>query len=245
MLDLDYSEDVRAEVDMNVVMTGAGRFVEVQGTAEGAAFSRGGARLPARPRRAGDRPDLRRCNARCSPRRHRRGGREDRSCSRRATRQGPRDLPRCSPARGRVLPRTRSRPRTAPGSGSWWPAPTRSGPQWPRCRWWRSPPRSRRPARPSRTTRASRPGRCADGHRQLPAVADDTGLEVDALGGAPGVRAARYAGDRTPPTPTTSPGCSPRSPGCSRAERTARFATVALARCPDGAEHVAQRDGRG
>ena len=40
MLDLDYSEDSRAEVDMNVVMTGAGRFVEVQGTAEGMAFSR-------------------------------------------------------------------------------------------------------------------------------------------------------------------------------------------------------------
>jgi ribonuclease PH len=39
-LDLDYSEDVRAEVDMNVVMTGSGRFIEVQGTAEGAAFSR-------------------------------------------------------------------------------------------------------------------------------------------------------------------------------------------------------------
>ncbi len=41
MLDLDYSEDSRAEVDMNVVMTSAGRFVEVQGTAEGMAFSRG------------------------------------------------------------------------------------------------------------------------------------------------------------------------------------------------------------
>ncbi|MDQ1432467.1 MAG: ribonuclease [Actinomycetota bacterium] len=41
LLDLDYSEDVRAEVDMNVVMTGEGRFIEVQGTAEGAAFSRG------------------------------------------------------------------------------------------------------------------------------------------------------------------------------------------------------------
>jgi ribonuclease PH len=40
-LDLDYSEDSRAEVDMNVVMTGAGRFVEVQGTAEGQPFSRG------------------------------------------------------------------------------------------------------------------------------------------------------------------------------------------------------------
>jgi ribonuclease PH len=39
-LDLDYSEDSRAEVDMNVVMTGVGGFVEVQGTAEGAAFSR-------------------------------------------------------------------------------------------------------------------------------------------------------------------------------------------------------------
>ena len=39
-LDLEYSEDVRAEVDMNVVMTGAGRFVEVQGTAEGLPFSR-------------------------------------------------------------------------------------------------------------------------------------------------------------------------------------------------------------
>jgi ribonuclease PH len=39
-LDLDYSEDAGAEVDMNVVMTGEGRFVEVQGTAEGAAFSR-------------------------------------------------------------------------------------------------------------------------------------------------------------------------------------------------------------
>jgi ribonuclease PH len=40
LLDLDYSEDVRAEVDMNVVMTSTGRFVEVQGTAEGLPFSR-------------------------------------------------------------------------------------------------------------------------------------------------------------------------------------------------------------
>ncbi len=39
-LDLPYEEDVRAETDMNVVMTGAGSFVEVQGTAEGAAFDR-------------------------------------------------------------------------------------------------------------------------------------------------------------------------------------------------------------
>jgi ribonuclease PH len=39
-LDLDYSEDSTAEVDMNVVRTGAGKFIEVQGTAEGAPFSR-------------------------------------------------------------------------------------------------------------------------------------------------------------------------------------------------------------
>ncbi len=40
LLDLDYAEDSACDTDMNVVMTGAGRYVEVQGTAEGAAFSR-------------------------------------------------------------------------------------------------------------------------------------------------------------------------------------------------------------
>ena len=40
MLDLDYSEDSTADVDMNVVMTGDGRFVELQGTAEHDPFTR-------------------------------------------------------------------------------------------------------------------------------------------------------------------------------------------------------------
>jgi ribonuclease PH len=40
LLDLEYTEDVGAEVDANVVMTGAGLLVEVQGTAEGDPFSR-------------------------------------------------------------------------------------------------------------------------------------------------------------------------------------------------------------
>lgn len=40
VLDLDYAEDSRAEVDFNVVMTAEGEFVEVQGTGEGATFSR-------------------------------------------------------------------------------------------------------------------------------------------------------------------------------------------------------------
>ena len=41
MLDLDYAEDSGCDTDMNVVMTEAGGFVELQGTAEGAPFTRG------------------------------------------------------------------------------------------------------------------------------------------------------------------------------------------------------------
>lgn len=40
ILDLEYSEDFRADVDMNVVMTGSGEFIEIQGTAEGVSFSK-------------------------------------------------------------------------------------------------------------------------------------------------------------------------------------------------------------
>ena len=40
LLDLDYSEDSRAEVDLNVVMDGQMQLLEIQGTAEGAPFSR-------------------------------------------------------------------------------------------------------------------------------------------------------------------------------------------------------------
>jgi ribonuclease PH len=41
LLDLDYAEDVDAEVDLNLVMTGAGEFIEIQGTGEEATFTRG------------------------------------------------------------------------------------------------------------------------------------------------------------------------------------------------------------
>jgi ribonuclease PH len=40
LLDLNYDEDSNAQVDMNVVMTGSGKFVEIQGTAEESAFSK-------------------------------------------------------------------------------------------------------------------------------------------------------------------------------------------------------------
>ncbi len=73
----------------------------------------------------------------------------------------------------------------------------------------------------------------------LPAVADDTGLEVDALGGEPGVRSARYAGE----------GCSYADNvdkllaalcGTADEPRTARFRTVAMVAWPDGREVVAE-----
>ena len=73
----------------------------------------------------------------------------------------------------------------------------------------------------------------------LPAIADDTGLEVDALDGEPGVRSARFAGknatyaqnvalllERLQETPATA--------------RTARFKTIALVRWPDGKEVIAE-----
>ena len=40
MLDLAYDEDSRADVDMNIIKTGDGRFIEIQGTAEGPPFER-------------------------------------------------------------------------------------------------------------------------------------------------------------------------------------------------------------
>ena len=72
----------------------------------------------------------------------------------------------------------------------------------------------------------------------MPAIADDTGLEVDALGGAPGVFSARFAG----PDATYADNCTlllQRLAGVPAERRTARFATVALAHWPDGREAAA------
>lgn len=68
-----------------------------------------------------------------------------------------------------------------------------------------------------------------------PALADDTGLEVDALGGEPGVHSARYAG----PAATYDDNVRrllAELDGVPERQRTARFRTVALARFPDGRE---------
>jgi XTP/dITP diphosphohydrolase len=67
------------------------------------------------------------------------------------------------------------------------------------------------------------------------AVADDTGLEVDALGGAPGVWSARFAGEHATYADNVAL-LLERLQGVEAPRRTARFATVALARWPDGRE---------
>jgi XTP/dITP diphosphohydrolase len=73
----------------------------------------------------------------------------------------------------------------------------------------------------------------------LPAVADDTGLEVDALGGRPGVYAARYAGEDA----TYEDNCRKlllELTGVPRERRTARFLTVAAIALPSAGVRVAQ-----
>ena len=71
----------------------------------------------------------------------------------------------------------------------------------------------------------------------LPALADDTGLEVFALGGAPGVRTARFAGE--PPNDERNRAKMLQELD-GEADRSARFRTVALLRFPDGREIVAE-----
>jgi XTP/dITP diphosphohydrolase len=69
----------------------------------------------------------------------------------------------------------------------------------------------------------------------LPAIADDTGLEVDELGGAPGVYSARYAGDHATYEDNVR---KLYEAMIGASTRTARFRTVALAGFPDGTEII-------
>jgi XTP/dITP diphosphohydrolase len=73
------------------------------------------------------------------------------------------------------------------------------------------------------------------------AVADDTGLEVDALGGAPGVFSARYSGEGATYESNVAKLLSELARvGATGADRRARFRTVALVAWPDGAEVAAE-----
>jgi XTP/dITP diphosphohydrolase len=75
--------------------------------------------------------------------------------------------------------------------------------------------------------------------RGEPALADDTGLEVDVLRGAPGVRSARFAGPHATYADNVAKLLDELA-GCDPSRRTARFVTVAIARFPDGEEVLAR-----
>ena len=150
VLDLPYVEDVRAETDMNVVMTGDGRFVEVQGTAEGAPFGRATSTGCSRwPSRASAR------SARCS-------------CAPARCRDLPRLAERPQGARAGASARLRRRAAAGvrrPGRGRRrrsppTPASRRRGRRVhpPARRWWPTTPASwsrRSAARPASTPRAT------------------------------------------------------------------------------------------
>ena len=71
-----------------------------------------------------------------------------------------------------------------------------------------------------------------------PSVADDTGLEIDALDGAPGVHSARFAGDGATYQQNVEKVLTDLD-GVQMGRRTARFKTVAIVRYPDGRELIA------
>jgi XTP/dITP diphosphohydrolase len=75
----------------------------------------------------------------------------------------------------------------------------------------------------------------------LPAIADDTGLEVDALGGAPGVMSSRYSGEHASYDDNVSKLLAELDAAGARdrKDRRARFRTVAMACFPGGREVVA------
>ena len=73
----------------------------------------------------------------------------------------------------------------------------------------------------------------------LPAIADDTGLEVDALDGAPGLRSARFAGEGANDAGNVAL-LLERMYSVAPGRRGARFRTVCVARFPDGSERVGE-----
>ncbi len=192
LLDLDYSEDSTAEVDANVVMTGDGGLVEVQATAE---------RTPLSRAHLDDLLALAAQRDRVAAHAPGRGGRTAAEPSGRCPRslvlatRNPHKLREFEPAAragGVAVEPLPDGSTLPPEDGDTFAEPTR-------CR--------RRAPRPRQTGR--------------PAIADDSGIEAEALGGGPGVRSARYAG------PTRDRRGEPRQADARGAGRQRRCATYA------------------
>ncbi|MGE5560733.1 MAG: ribonuclease PH [Chloroflexota bacterium] len=207
-LDLCYEEDSRAEVDMNVVMTGDGRFVEVQGTAEGEPFSR-----DAMDQLLGLAAD---------------GIRQLIAAQRAALGEYADDVGHPQPPPARVVFATRNRGKVKeladliadtgiellsladlPGA----PEVVEDGDTF--------------------EANAAKKAVEIAVWSGLVAVADDSGLEVDALNGAPGVRSARFAGEQASDAENNDKLL--RLLADVRPEaRTARFVSAIAVATPDG-----------
>lgn len=74
----------------------------------------------------------------------------------------------------------------------------------------------------------------------LPAIADDSGIEVDALNGAPGVHSARYGGESCPDDDARNQLLLKNMENVPEQQRTARFVSVITMTCPDGTEVAAR-----
>ncbi len=211
VLDLDYVEDVAADTDMNVVVTGDGRFVEVQGTAEGAPF---------------DRAELDRLLD-LAARRVRGAGQAAAGGPRPVT--GPRRLVLATRNAHKVAELRRILAEPAAGVDGVEVVGLDAFPGRPGRR------RDRRHLRGERPAQGARGG---GGDRLLPSVADDSGLCVDVLGGSPGVFSARWAGrhgdDRANLDLLLAQLATCRT--CTAAPGSLCAAALAL---PDGSEHVA------
>ena len=239
MLDLPYVEDCRAEVDMNVVMTGDGRFVEVQGTAEGLPFTRDRARRAARPRRGRH------------PRDHRAAGGDDRRAAAAAVavtaagrvprlRRSPRPTRTRSPRSLGPRATASSWCRARPTSPTWSRTPTRSratpgsrrsrSPTPPACRRWPTTPASRS------TRSTARPACCSARYAgEAHDDADNVAKLLAALDGVPPEqRTARFSRSRWCAGPTaarSSPRASSRAASSTRSAAPTASATTRCS-CP-------------
>jgi XTP/dITP diphosphohydrolase len=204
-LDLAYAEDSRAQVDMNVVMTGTGRFVEVQGTGESRTFSD---------------PSCAACCVWPPPASAASCGSSSAcwaipGCSRsgddiRRRLVQSRQAARAEGAAGAARARAREHRRLSGGHG-----PDETG--------------------ETLLANARIKAAAAVAATGQPAIADDTGLEVDALDGAPGVLTARFAGADATYADNVRHLLAVLA-DVPDGRRTARFRTVCVAHFPDGRE---------
>ena len=220
-LDLDYSEDVRAEVDMNVVMTGAGRFVEVQGTAEGAPFSRS---------ELDDLLGLAEA-----------GIAEIFALQRELLADPPTAPTVTAPAVKLVLAtanpdKARRDPRRARAT----PASTSSSSPRPA-----DVPEVDETGDDARGERAAQGGRAVRGDRACPRSPTTPASRSTRSAARPGVHSARFAGEDATYADNVEKLLRRARATCRPPRRTARFTTVALARWPDGREVAAIGDVEG